>query len=344
MKAVHAIWRTEPRDYKRTPSHQDWNKETTIEGQLTIEDTTFPLVLLPSNDLDNEFILQKIEISNEWLDNVLIKHGAILFRNFPVKSPSDFNDFVTACGYHNLPVGGTIRQWVVGNVFSVNEFSPDKEIPFHHEMSHIPLHPNHLFFYCEIPGSVGGETPILLSWLLYDKALKRIPEFINELEEKGVKYVRFFLEKDDPNSAMSRGWKSTYATEDKVIAETKCRDAGGTFEWVTIEDEVVMKTTSAVQPAVRLDNRSGRKVFFNSLIATYMGRQDHHKERRGEVLFGDGGKIDPEHINVILEIIRDITADFKWCAGDVLVIDNKLTMYSRKRFKNPRKIYASLAL
>jgi hypothetical protein len=36
-----------------------------------------------------------------------VKHGAILFRGFPVESPSDFNDFANAFGWDNFEsVGG----------------------------------------------------------------------------------------------------------------------------------------------------------------------------------------------------------------------------------------------
>jgi len=233
----------------------------------------------------------------------------------------------------------------VGNVFTTNEAPSEKVIPFHHEMAQVPKHPNHVFFYCEVPPTAGGETPILLSWIAYERSATQLPEFMNKLEEKGLKYVRYLPKEDDPTSAVGRGWKSTYLTDDKNEAEQKCRQTGGTFEWVVVNgQENIMKTVSATLPAVRLDQRTGKKVFFNSMVAAFTGWQDSLNDRRKAVVFGDGSPIPADQIEQILQIMEEIKVAFKWQEGDVLAIDNKLTMHSRNFFTPPRKVYASLAL
>jgi hypothetical protein len=53
--------------------------------------------------------------------------------------------------------------------------------------------------------TAGGETPILLSNVLYRRAHEALPQFIDKLEHVGVKYQRNMLEQDDPASAIGRG-------------------------------------------------------------------------------------------------------------------------------------------
>ena len=70
------------------------------------------------------------------------------------------------------------------------------------------------------PGS-GGETPIVLSHLVYEKMKERHPEFVERLEEHGLLYTRVIGEDDDPSSHIGRGWKSTFLTKEKSVAEER---------------------------------------------------------------------------------------------------------------------------
>lgn len=90
-----------------------------------------------------------VKENKTWLESVLHKHGAILFRGFDSSSTaSDFNDVVDAFGYEELQyVGGAApRSKVVGRVFTANESPPHREIPFHHEMAHVSSFTSSLFF------------------------------------------------------------------------------------------------------------------------------------------------------------------------------------------------------
>ena len=124
-----------------------------------------------------------------------------------------------------------------------NEAPPDQLIPFHHEMAQVPKFPKHLFFYCDVEAAEGGETPICLSNVAYEKINQLRPEFVRKLKNKGVKYTRILPELDDSSSAIGRGWQSTFLTKDKKVAEEKCTEHGGTFEWleVTIDDHLTVK-------------------------------------------------------------------------------------------------------
>ncbi|CAI0423427.1 unnamed protein product [Linum tenue] len=47
------------------------------------------------------------------------------------------------------------------------------------------------------------------------------PEFVARLEEEGLLYSRVIGEEDDTSSAIGRGWKSTFSTNDKEVAEQR---------------------------------------------------------------------------------------------------------------------------
>ncbi|CAN1753315.1 Clavaminate synthase-like protein At3g21360 [Linum perenne] len=49
----------------------------------------------------------------------------------------------------------------------------------------------------------------------------KYPEFVERLEEHGLIYTRIVGDEDDPSSTIGRGWKSTFLTDDKVVAEER---------------------------------------------------------------------------------------------------------------------------
>lgn len=85
----------------------------------------------------------------------------------------------------------------------------------------MPEYPEKLFFYCEVEPAEGGETPILLSHLIYERMAKEWPEFVEKLQKEGVLYTRVLPEGDDLSSAIGRGWQSTFLTTDRLEAEKR---------------------------------------------------------------------------------------------------------------------------
>ncbi|CAI7731637.1 unnamed protein product [Closterium sp. NIES-53] len=164
-----------------------------------------------------------IRANREWLLDTWQLHGAVLLRGLPLESPCDFNEVVEAFGLDELPyVGGAApRTKVAPRVFTANESPPDQKIPFHHEMAQVPEYPTRLFFFCQTPPASGGETPILPSCELTRRLALTHPSFVAQLRAKGLLYVRVLPEEDDPSSAIGRGWKSTFLTQDKEEAQEK---------------------------------------------------------------------------------------------------------------------------
>jgi len=123
-------------------------KEIQIQHQKhysNIPSFPFPSALSPNpfSSSTLSFFTDSIIAQKPFLDSLLLKTGAILFRGFDVNTAKDFNDVVEAFGFEELPyVGGAApRTNVVGRVFTANESPPDQKIPFHHEMAQVrPKH------------------------------------------------------------------------------------------------------------------------------------------------------------------------------------------------------------
>ncbi|KAJ0075548.1 hypothetical protein Patl1_33975 [Pistacia atlantica] len=201
--------------------------EIQIPQQRSYNSISFPSVLSP-NPTTVPFSLslftKAITTQKQFLDSVLHEAGAVLFRGFDVKTAKDFNDVVEAFGYDELPyVGGAApRTNVVGRVFTANESPPDQRFLFTMKwLRLVPEFPSKLFFFCEVEPESGGETPIVLSHVVYERMKQRYPEFVEQLEQHGLLYTRVLGEEDDPSSPIGRGWKSTFLTEDKSLAEER---------------------------------------------------------------------------------------------------------------------------
>ncbi|KFK39444.1 hypothetical protein AALP_AA3G245700 [Arabis alpina] len=317
--------------------------KTRIPHQKHYESKLFPAVISPSSSIpvpSLPLFTQTIKTQKPYLDSLLHESGAVLFRGFPVNSAVEFNDVVEAFGFDELPyVGGAApRTSVVGRVFTANESPPDQKIPFHHEMAQVPEFPSKLFFYCEIEPNSGGETPIVLSHVVYERMKEKHPEFVQRLEEHGLVYVRVLGEEDDPSSPIGRGWKSTFLTQDKKVAEERAAKLGMKLEWT--EDGA--KTIMGPIPAIKYDESRKRKVWFNSMVAAYTGWEDKRNDPRKAVTFGDGKPLPADIVHDCLRILEEECVAVPWQRGDVLLIDNWAVLHSRRPFVPPRRVLASL--
>jgi len=294
----------------------------------------------PSSTLTDA--LEWVKVNKARIEAALLVHGAILFRNFPTDDAAAFSAFVEAFGYENLPyIGGAApRKQVVGNVFTANEAPPDANIPFHHEMSQVIDYPKKLFFYGDVVPESGGETPILLSNEVYKKMNEKHPEFVEKLERLGVKYTRILPQENDESSPQGRGWKATYGVNTKEEVEKKVTSMKLDFEWLPNGD-LVTTSTEPLQ-AIQVDVRTGKKVWFNSIVAVYLGWNDVRHVGEKCVRFGDGTPLDRDTVLSCREIMDELCVNHKWEHGDVIMIDNRIALHARRPFTGARKIYAYL--
>ena len=260
-----------------------------------------------------------------------------------VPTASDFSSLVLSMGLEEQPYigGNAVRTVVAPRVFTANESPPTERIPFHHEMAQVPRFPTRVMFYCETPSTAGGETPIVLSDEVCEYLKRELPELHERFKKEGVRYIRTMPKEDDSTSALGRGWMSTYTggEDDRDKCEEVMRKDEVEWEWMDNGD---LRTTSKKLTAVR--DVDGKEVFFNQVVAAYSGWND--KRNRGEdaIVFGDSlEKLPKEQMEELMKEMDRLGVAFKWEKGDVLIIDNRLAMHSRKPFEKPRRVLASLA-
>ncbi|KAJ0008192.1 hypothetical protein Pint_29597 [Pistacia integerrima] len=296
--------------------------ELQIPHQRNCNSISFPSVLSP-NPTNVPFSLslltKTIATQKQFLDSLLHRAGAVLFRGFDFKTAKDFNDFVEAFGYEELPYmgGAAPRTNVVGR---------------------LPEFPSKLFFFCEVEPGSGGQTPLVLSHIVYERMKQRYPEFVEHLEQHGLIYTLVLGENDDLSSPIGRSWKSTFSTDDKNLAEERAAKLGTKLEWMK---DGGVKTTIGPIPAIKYDKLRQRKIWFNSMVPAYIGWKSEQNDPVG-VTFGDGKPLPADIIYDCLKIMEEECVAIPWQKGDVLLIDNLAVLHARRSSNPPRRILASL--
>lgn len=318
--------------------------ETTgVEGQQQYDGRPFPLVLAcRSSAATLGEVTAWVAQKRRQLCDEAARHGAILFRGFPLSTAEDFDRFVAAFDLPNFPYEASLSNAVRVNktprVFTANEAPPTVTIFLHHEMAQTPIYPSKLFFFCEQPAQSGGATPLCRSDVLWERLRAERPQFALDCESKGLKYSNVMPPQNDPASGMGRSWQSTLRAPTSEEAEKRLKSLG--YSWTWLEDGC-LRATTPVLPAVRALG-DGRKSFFNQLIAAFQGWKDERNDPSTAITFGDGTRLDRDAVNVATRLGEELSFNVPWQRGDVALVDNYVTMHGRRAFTGTRKVLASL--
>ena len=196
---------------------------------------------------------------------------------------------------------------------------------------------------------------------------------MDELESKGIRYTRVMTKDDRPSSAIGRGWAKTFGVSSEEELEAKLSGTGQTIKWLNEEDVAVpgvdprfiverrpLRHYSATLPGVRtaeeleeegeegaqeITTRKRKKLFFNQILAAYLGWRDELNHPGRAVVFGDGGAMPEEAMEAMARIFQEESVAVPWRHGDVMLLDNLQVMHARQSFVNgavPRRVLASL--
>jgi alpha-ketoglutarate-dependent taurine dioxygenase len=314
-----------------------------VAGQQHYADGPFPAVVVNrSTDATLEAALDWVQSNRAHYIAESEKHGAVLFRGFPVRTDQDLDRFIAAFDLPNFPYEDSLSNAVRVNrtprVFTANEAPPDVTIFLHHEMAQTPIYPSKLFFFCEKAAETGGATPLCRSDVLWERLAAKCPQFAKDCVEKGLKYSNVMPGANDLASGMGRSWQSTLKSETREAAEERLRKIGYSWTWL---DDGCLRATTPVLQAVH-DLPDGRRSFFNQLIAAYRGWKDARNDPSKSITFGDGTPLDHEAVMTACAIADELSFDVPWQAGDVALVDNFVAMHGRRTFTGTRKVLASL--
>lgn len=303
---------------------------------------TLPLVIEPAiNDLD---LSGWARGNRELIESKLLQHGALLFRNFNLSSPSDFREFATVIysklavftsNIHPAPKNQAVTHRT-GSVYPTN-----KKIRWHNEDSFDNFQwPSKIMFYCAKSPQQGGETPITDCRRLYEL----IPQETKaKFLEKGVMFVKNYY----PELGMN--WQDDFATQDKSQVEKHCREASIDFSW---NDEGRLRLRY-VRPAAVRHPVSGEVTWFNQAQLVHLIFQEPEirelwkrsfaeEDLPSNCYYGDGSPIEDSEMLDIVRAYDQIETAFPWQAGDALLLDNMLAAHARNPFVGAREIYVAL--
>ncbi|RAK77733.1 Clavaminate synthase-like protein [Aspergillus fijiensis CBS 313.89] len=329
--------------------------------------TVIPLALRPTLHSTSEITLDSIIATIESLqrqENSLTKqlarHGTILFRDLPIRNAEDFSRFAHAFGYKPHEIIGIVvdRPLLAPNVAPANEAPKEVLIYNHNESPQVPHAPEYVFFYGHRAPKQGGESPISSSLELFNRAQREIPEFIDELAEKGIlSRVTYKVEQQFAGgSTLRQAFGKEFQPGDdeetkrrKVEAQIARYGRGGytTWEWSKDDDGQTQLVLTHRLPAIRTQPGTNLPTLFTGLTAYWKRWQVNSGARRNDTqqLFGDGTPIPDKYLAHLAKITDEIRVLHRWEKGDVLVFDNIVAQHGREPWQgeqSDRVVMASL--
>jgi hypothetical protein len=267
-------------------------------------------------------------------------HGAILLRGWTDADATEFGRCQAALGLRDFAyVGGAApRTRVLDNVLTANDSPPSEPIPFHHELAQARRRPSHLLLFCETPAARGGRPPLVDSRAVASYVARAHPAVAARLDE-GVRYTRILPPHDDPQSAIGRSWRSAFRCTTRREAEVVMRRDGLEWQWC---DGGLLWTRSPALPAFRHARADGSLAFCNAILAAHLGWNDRRNEHVPSVAYADGAPLDAAFLEDVVAFADANASTQRWEKGDVLLIDNAVTMHSRQPFEGERRVLTCL--
>lgn len=317
-----------------------------------------PLVIEPKQNNSFAALIDYIRSDREIIAKKLLTFGGLLFRGFAIDGAEAFNTVIKTLGLGELLsyVGGdSPRTKVQGNVYTSTEVPASFNLPLHNEMSFIKNYPSHIYFYCDIPAETGGETIIADARAVYKAVDPKIKErFVNG----GLKYVSNFYGHSKVLDILNRfqrchkSWMEAFETNDKVEVEKRCLENEFGYKWGSKDWLQVTYET----PSVIAHPKTGERVWFNQAhlfdynprllgLFNWMGAQLLYVRKNTvlhEVYHGNGQPIIRKDLYHVMDVLEQKTLRFPWQKGDMMVLDNVLTMHGRASFTGKRRILAAL--
>lgn len=329
-----------------------------------------PLQLTPGEISTHDELAEWLSTHQSWVDETLLKHGALLFRGFGVRSYDDVETVARAIepDLQNEYLGTSPRQALSksGYVFSASELPGFYPIPAHNEMSFTATPPKRIFFACTVQPEKFGETPLVDFrgvWRDLDPALRE------RWAAKGLRIIRNYAGPDDNKKDLFqlKKWTEIFNTTDRAEIERICAREGFTPQWkqggrLALVSEHTSERRHPVtdmpvwfnhthvfhldaghlEYARILKKRPGlthlRYWLLARALSAWKGLTVKPEDQSMHVTFADGSPISRRDLSQVFDAIWKNMVVTPWQLGDVVAIDNRAIGHGRLPFEGPREI------
>ena len=310
-----------------------------VEAALFGAAQTLPLVIRPA--VEGVDLADWAGSNREFIEQNLLRHGALLFRGFGNGSAAYFDQFVSAiCPEVFGEYGDLPREELGGRIYGSTPFPSEQAILFHNEGSHLTRWPLKIWFSCLKAPREGGETPLVDCRRVYQIIDPKIRE---QFARKGLMYVRNYVD------GLDIDWQTFFRTSEPSVVEAHCKKEGIEFEW-TANNGLRTRNRCA---GVATHPKTGEPTFFNQVQLHHIACLDAGVresllslfEEQGlprHVFYGDGSPIEDAVIEEICATYQQVASRFKWDEGDILMLDNMLTAHGRDPYKGDRKVVVAM--
>ena len=297
---------------------------------------------------NNKSLPDILESEYDTIKELLLKHGAVLFKSFGIDDPQKLEACVNA--FPGAPLnyagGNSPRINVKGKVYTSTEHPATEHISLHNELSYANQWPQYIFFCCQTPALEGGNTSIANSRAI----LKGLSDNVKKaFSDKKVLYIRNL----HGGYGAGPSWQNTFETKNKKEVELHCQANDIQYQW----DEDDNLKLIEKRDGIRIHPETNEAVWFNqadqfhpstndsevyeALMEIY--EEDLHAMPQ-YVCFEDNSEIPLDMLEEIRTVGHQNTVLFDWEKGDMILLDNVLTAHGRTSFKGPRKILVSMSV
>jgi alpha-ketoglutarate-dependent taurine dioxygenase len=320
---------------KRSILSHNWANERieqTGGTRLTVFEAEAPSISLPG------WIQKRSDVVSEHL----LRNGAVLFRGFDVQTVEAFHKTVSCFDGEEIEYRerSSPRTEVTRRIYTSTEYPADQSIFPHNENSYAHVWPRRIFFFCLLPATEGGETPIVDVRKVYDSI---DPEIRQRFETSGVLYLRNFSEQ------FGMPWQRAFQTGNRDEVERIAEASGYQLSWR--EDNRL--TTRRLGKASGRHPVTGERIWFNhaaffhiSTLPAEIGKtlvaQLPEEDLPNNSYYGDGSPIEDNVVEHIRSCYLAHRHTFAWQRGDVLALDNMLVAHSRQPYVGLRRILVAM--
>lgn len=301
----------------------------------------FPLVIeAPERDTSfRDWLAPQIDTVRDQLTS----HGALVFRGFDTRSPTNFQLSAQAFGSELLPYTERTapRVELVPGVYTSTVHPSDQYIQFHNANSYSHRWPRFLWFGCMQPAASGGRTPISDCRRVYRLV---DAEARQKFEETGVRYLRNFRKR------VGLSWQTTFQTENPEEVREYC--AGADIEIDLFEGDRLR--TWQNRHAVIKHPETGIPCWYNQAhlfhvsslepkLRRVLTKSYGEKDLPRNAFYGDGSPIPDEVAAHIIDCYHEAETSFDWQVGDFMMLDNMAVAHARTPYEGERLVVVSFA-